>query len=767
MISSDLITSARSYKTWALVILLLTPWFAVSVSRSSFGTNAPSRRIVSQNTTSTTTTSIEIAPSSTQPLSTPRFRNGTWSRALALPGTPPNHWWLIDYWNNWNYYGSFTAVGNSITGLSTQNGDAVLILPMNLAYGSSSTWQWFQFDMQFDADGTIWWGIWNVDSPGSSDSDYHPHTLGLSYTVGHTYHYQGSVVSGNFRFQIWDDSLGTTWYMDFDIPSTSQFYNYSAFSPASAVEGYTTPSTVGNVPYYQFTIGYGMTSFTFGQYGSGVPNGIATDRQNLGGTPSTWHWKMTSGIRDFRVYSLPMSYLGQDPESVKLNDLHAQIKVDYVYQGQIRSTTSNAYFDLIADIGSSISFTVTSTPFGWSFANKWDHYGYSQHSGNTLTTTVVSGSGIDRVAAFFNPQIVQITVTSSPTGYGFVKVDGSWISTPQVFAWVSGSSHALDVNGLVSGGTGIQYVWMSWSDGGSSSHTITVTSATTYTANFKKQYLLTTSVSPTGAGVLSVSSGWRDDGVTVSVTATVNTGYSFYYWSLDGTNVGSNPSYSVLMNSPHSLTAYFRSSSSISAGLSAGSIALGASVTLSGTITPAQASPGIPTGPTVTLSYSLDGATWNTFITTKTSSGGAYSIAWYPPYGRTYQIKASWSGDSNYEGSTSSTISLTVTGDFPRISLLVSGPSSTVVGSSVTFDVIVNNPGSLLSTALYVEVTGPGGYWYFDTQQITVAAAGRGRFQFTWQILSTSSAGQYQVFVGLIPPKPTAIAQTQITILQS
>jgi hypothetical protein len=221
------------------------------------------------------------------------------------------------------------------------------------------------------------------------------------------------------------------------------------------------------------------------------------------------------------------------------------------------------------------------------------------------------------------------------------------------------------------------------------------------------------------------------------------------------------------MNSAHGLTAFFRGTSSVSLGLSAGSIALGASVTLSGTVTPTQPSPGIPTGTTVTLSYSLDGATWNTFITTKTGGGGAYSVAWYPPYPSAYQIKASWSGDSNYEGSTSSTVSLTVTGTFKRVTLLVSGPDSTTRGSSATFDVLLNNTDSPLTTTLYFEVTGPGGYWYFDAQNITVTASGRGRFQFTWQVPSTASTGQYQVFVGLIPPKPTAIAQTQIIVLQS
>jgi hypothetical protein len=81
-----------------------------------------------------------------------------------------------------------------------------------------------------------------------------------------------------------------------------------------------------------------------------------------------------------------------------------------------------------------------------------------------------------------------------------------------------------------------------------------------------------------------------------------------------------------------------------------------------------------------------------------------------------------------------------------------------------TFDVLVINPVSSLSSTLYLEVTGPGGYRYFDMQQVTVAAGGRGRFQSVWQVPSTISAGQYEVFVSLIPPKPTAIAQTQIIV---
>jgi hypothetical protein len=416
--------------------------------------------------------------------------------------------------------------------------------------------------------------------------------------------------------------------------------------------------------------------------------------------------------------------------------------------------------------------TISRISWDWGDGSSEDHWFPASHtyaSRGTYTITVTSYQSDDQsttksVTVTVTRQ-VQVTVTSSPAGSGFVTVNGSGITTPQVFKWGERSNQTLSANSPVSGGTGIQYAWVSWSDSGAQSHLITVPSSpTTYTANFKKQYMLTITANPTAGGTLSVSTGWQDNGATVPVSAMTNTGYSLYYWSLDGVNVGSNPSYSVLMNSPHSLTAYFRGTSSISLGLSAESVELGASVTISGTITPTQPSPGIPAGTTVVLSYSLDGSTWNVFAMTPTG-GGAYSIVWYPPYKKTYQIKASWGGNSDYGGSTSSTVSLTVTGTPPRrITLLVSGPASKVRGSSVTFDVLVTNASSSMSTTLYLEVVGPGGYRYFDTMQISVDAAGTGRFQFLWQVPSTLSAGQYQVFVGLIPPKPTAMTQIQITV---
>jgi hypothetical protein len=104
---------------------------------------------------------------------------------------------------------------------------------------------------------------------------------------------------------------------------------------------------------------------------------------------------------------------------------------------------------------------------------------------------------------------VSITITSFPEGSGFVKVDDSAIVTPGTFAWIDGETHDLEALSPVSGGSGLQYVWVSWSDGGGQSHTYTTpSSGQTVTANYKTQYYITVT-SPYGS---PTSSDWVDEG---------------------------------------------------------------------------------------------------------------------------------------------------------------------------------------------------------------------------------------------------------------
>lgn len=69
------------------------------------------------------------------------------------------------------------------------------------------------------------------------------------------------------------------------------------------------------------------------------------------------------------------------------------------------------------------------------------------------------------------------------------------------------------------------------------------------------KYNLTTNVSPTEGGSVSPSGGSYDAGVTVTITATANSGYVFDYWS--GSASGTNPTATVVMDAHKSVTAHF------------------------------------------------------------------------------------------------------------------------------------------------------------------------------------------------------------------
>jgi hypothetical protein len=352
------------------------------------------------------------------------------------------------------------------------------------------------------------------------------------------------------------------------------------------------------------------------------------------------------------------------------------------------------------------------------------------------------------------------------TGYGYSQF-------PLSFNWAPGSTHTVAATDPVTAVSGKQYRWASWTNGdglsGASGTYTTPTSPQTVTANYVTQYQLTIQASPSGGGTTNpaVGSYWHDSGSSVSVSATAASGYSFYYWSLDGTNVGTNPSYSARINSAHTLTAMFRGTSSISVSMSVAPD--GFAWIISGTITPTQPSPGIPTGTPVTLSYSSDsGGTWNNFITVLTNSGGDYSVYWQQPYQYAdLRVRASWNGNAAYEGSTSSfqMVSGTYGPFYPPVSVLVSGSGSVARGGSATFDVIVASPSSYtIDRTLYIIVVGPDGYQYIDTVRAAVNAGETRRYQFTWQASSSLTTGTYQVYAGLIPPNPAALSQTQIAV---
>ncbi|MDW7679851.1 MAG: cohesin domain-containing protein, partial [bacterium] len=122
-------------------------------------------------------------------------------------------------------------------------------------------------------------------------------------------------------------------------------------------------------------------------------------------------------------------------------------------------------------------------------------------SGMTRPTQLLMNSPKGVTANF--GRLVEITIQTVPSGRQFV-VDGQTYSSTQVFNWLENGQHTLSVASPQSGATGVRYIFSSWSDGGSQSHTYVVPGSNqTVTANFTTQYYLTVTSSrdnPQGSG---------------------------------------------------------------------------------------------------------------------------------------------------------------------------------------------------------------------------------------------------------------------------
>lgn len=213
----------------------------------------------------------------------------------------------------------------------------------------------------------------------------------------------------------------------------------------------------------------------------------------------------------------------------------------------------------------STAITITAAPNGGYAFSLWTGSGSGSYSGSANPSSVTMSSAITETASFSTTSSsttttsvsttspttspVQITVTSSTSGSGYVTVDGNSVTTPQTYTWTVGSLHTVAAVSPVGCGAGCQYVYQSWSDSGTQTHSVTApASATTITANFQQQYQLTVT-SGTG-GTTSPSSGWRNSGAAVTINATPNSGYSFSAWTGSGSGSfsGSSSQATVTVN---------------------------------------------------------------------------------------------------------------------------------------------------------------------------------------------------------------------------
>ena len=228
-------------------------------------------------------------------------------------------------------------------------------------------------------------------------------------------------------------------------------------------------------------------------------NGVSI---TLGGTTTTGATGSFTGA----TFTVPISTIGA--QTIVVTDANSNSA------STIFTATPAIILPALGESGTSISVT------GYAFAPNSALKATFNGSPLTLTgTTTTSATGSFSGSTFIVPTIstgpetvvfsdsatptpnaaqatftvtVAITITSSQAGAGYIQVDGVAVTTPIIFHWLTGNSHTISAQSPVSGGTGKQYVYTSWSDTGAQSHTYAVpSSSATVTASYKTQYLQT------------------------------------------------------------------------------------------------------------------------------------------------------------------------------------------------------------------------------------------------------------------------------------
>jgi hypothetical protein len=171
---------------------------------------------------------------------------------------------------------------------------------------------------------------------------------------------------------------------------------------------------------------------------------------------------------------------------------------------------------------------------------------------HTVTATFAANTATQPTIAFttnLNPPdgfmlgLNSMAYSTFPVSQQFAPGAILTVSVPAIFVSASNS--------------GIQYVFQKWSDGvATAARSIAVPSAsTTYQAIYKTQEMVTTQVTPAGAGTVS-GGGWADSGSSPSLSAKPASGYYFLDFKWSGANTTSNPA-PVTVTAPLTVTAEF------------------------------------------------------------------------------------------------------------------------------------------------------------------------------------------------------------------
>lgn len=158
--------------------------------------------------------------------------------------------------------------------------------------------------------------------------------------------------------------------------------------------------------------------------------------------------------------------------------------------------------------------------------------------------------------------ICMVTVGSSPAspvnGHYFIYVNGIAVDTPFSDSCSNGTVYSFSADATVNGGSGLTYVFSSWSDGGARSHSVTINSGFSIIAYYTGTYVLT--VQSGSGGTTSPGAGAYSEPAysNPSIQAYPSFGYRWDHWIYDGAAdyADGNP-VSVYMDASHTVKPVF------------------------------------------------------------------------------------------------------------------------------------------------------------------------------------------------------------------
>ncbi|MFZ0828245.1 MAG: chitobiase/beta-hexosaminidase C-terminal domain-containing protein [Verrucomicrobiia bacterium] len=332
---------------------------------------------------------------------------------------------------------------------------------------------------------------------------------------------------------------------------------------------------------------------------------------------SDWAYNLEAGVQVLtNKYYLELSY---DPPWMQTLEIQNMAVLENWYYALAGYNGSSSYIDTIYGLIANPPARITGLFTPVTITKPSAVISGYQYPDSFVATP--SGVWYDKNQSVFNGTVhvsssayVAVTIGSSPSGL-LVVVDGNNYTAPVTANFAVGTSHSIGGITQHTFDSHTNYVFASWSDGGSQTHTIvTPSAATTYTAYYSEQYWLDMVAAPSGSGSVTANpiAAWYSAGQAVQLTATPVTGYAFSFWV--GVDTASGNTAGVTMNSYRSVTANFIALPTVATPTispNGGSFANSVQVTLTCTTSGA------------TIRYTTDG---NDPTTSSTVYGGAFTL---------------------------------------------------------------------------------------------------------------------------------------------